>query len=553
MAKQLHVWARAGSSLDARASHVQRVLARTLSYWTLKESVLEEIKSSSGDAGRGLDGLADEVNALLAARGWRAQLDAQARTAHALARGTAPRASADAGASAAGQIVLPAATMDPAGAAPAVPEPDEAAQSAAELQRAWRAHVLQRVCDIQQRTGLPLVRLRSDAELALDDGEFADALNDRLTALLDAGLAPAYSIAELLRFVASAAPSPLTRGFAPSCSVLGNVFVVPATGMALRAQHAELGLDQRHSGLDDELDETWAAQRTAQAERVVRQGSVAEARAFLRCGAPAAQRGALWLRALALELSYQDALRYEALLNEAECVETLADCMAHADVRATCDDEHYFVFRETLDAVLAATMHDGSLAARCAVVPIELRGRDSAGRETTLMPPSGLVPFSGLAALAAPLCFVFGAADVLFAVWRALYAQLFCRLHAISSDGESLLGLCRTFESLVAATSGPVVLHLQRLGVRLLDWAGPWIGSAFSGWLVPAQVLALWDRLLAADSLVLLAVLAAAVVRLRSSTLLLAADGADVRAIMADIRVVQVVPLMQHYLFIDLP
>lgn len=57
--------------------------------------------------------------------------------------------------------------------------------------------------------------------------------------------------------------------------------------------------------------------------------------------------------------------------------------------------------------------------------------------------------------------------------------------------------------------------HLGRLSASPLDLAFPWIFSAFSGHLAPAEVLSLWDRIIGFDSLLLLPVLAVAVMVFR--------------------------------------
>lgn len=63
-------------------------------------------------------------------------------------------------------------------------------------------------------------------------------------------------------------------------------------------------------------------------------------------------------------------------------------------------------------------------------------------------PPSGVLPFQGLSAYLAPLCFLYNSPAAVYPVWHAMYCQYWCRLHALSTDPAPAGGLpvlCRTF------------------------------------------------------------------------------------------------------------
>lgn len=60
-----------------------------------------------------------------------------------------------------------------------------------------------------------------------------------------------------------------------------------------------------------------------------------------------------------------------------------------------------------------------------------------------------------------------------------------------------------------------MVSHLHKLGVPVSSLALPWITSAFVGYLGVEEVLLLWDRVVGLDSLLPVALLAAAVVCFR--------------------------------------
>ncbi|CAM9479708.1 unnamed protein product [Laminaria digitata] len=77
----------------------------------------------------------------------------------------------------------------------------------------------------------------------------------------------------------------------------------------------------------------------------------------------------------------------------------------------------------------------------------------------------------------------------------------------------------------------------------------PWIQFGFVTYLEADQVLLLWDRLLGYDSLDLLPVLAAAVLVFRANLVMQVSDAATVMAIFSDGRQLEVVPLLQSFMF----
>lgn len=60
-----------------------------------------------------------------------------------------------------------------------------------------------------------------------------------------------------------------------------------------------------------------------------------------------------------------------------------------------------------------------------------------------------------------------------------------------------------------------MVQHLEQMECPALQLGLPWIMTAFAGHLAVGEVLLLWDRIIAFDSLLLLPVLAVAVLAFR--------------------------------------
>ncbi len=96
--------------------------------------------------------------------------------------------------------------------------------------------------------------------------------------------------------------------------------------------------------------------------------------------------------------------------------------------------------------------------------------------EGTAAPPCGIQPFLGFATYFAPLCYVFRSRASLYSMSRALFCRLWCKLNVLSGDGDTLLTVCKTFESLLMQSHPQLFLHLvdmglQPLKVRVLSWS----------------------------------------------------------------------------------
>ena len=307
--------------------------------------------------------------------------------------------------------------------------------------------------------------------------------------------------------------------------------------------------------------------RTAEAEAVletgknVRNDEASEAcRAFLRGGAPAALRGGLWRLALGargagaggagaardagieFDVARED---FDRACSEARETRLLTDALCASDARAFCDHPHFFPFEETLRAVAVAFSRDRDVPASCAragerpphprvygVHGVDTRyvRENVAGAERdayanvekrknerlSLYPPSGFVPFKGLARLIAPLCYLYPHPAEIHGVFKALYARLFRKLHALDDDAfprPAFPGLLAAFEDALFAAEPDLCFHLAEIGCPAARLATPWLFGALAGYLSVEQTLLLWDRVIGFDSLVPLALAAAAATR----------------------------------------
>ncbi|WIA33511.1 hypothetical protein OEZ86_006636 [Tetradesmus obliquus] len=231
----------------------------------------------------------------------------------------------------------------------------------------------------------------------------------------------------------------------------------------------------------------------------------------------------------------------------------LTDLLVCADVQRIADSEHYFVFEEAMRAMLLAFSRDAS-ASTSAAVPAapRLAAEAAGGKQLRPYPPSGILPFQGMASYLAPLCYLYEQPAAAYRVFAAMYGRYWCRLHTLNVQPAPSAGLpvlCRTFLELLQDVDAEVYRHLCRLGPSALDLAFPWIMAAFVGHLSPAETLLLWDRIIGFDSLLPLPVLAAAVMTFRRDLVLAVHSSDELLEVLEDLSQLKVVPLMQAVLF----
>ncbi|KAF8058104.1 TBC1D19 [Scenedesmus sp. PABB004] len=321
-------------------------------------------------------------------------------------------------------------------------------------------------------------------------------------------------------------------------------------------------------------------------------------------GAAAAGARADWWRLP----SARDGALLELLCGSVEQQALLTDVLTCADVQRVAECAHFFPFAETMRcaaacalcrwqptqraarararppplrrppprlahtppatpaaagrAVLLAFSRDGAAAA-AAAVPVAPRlaaehAAPGGGRLLRAYPASGVLPFQGLANYLAPLCFLgLDRPAAVYRLFSALYCRHWCRLHTLNAERAPAAGLAvlaATYLALLQARAlrevdPAVAAHLTALGGSALELAFPWIVGAFVGALPPGEVLLLWDRVVGFDSLLPLAVLAAAVMSWRRELVLAAKSADELLDVLDDLGELRVVPLLQAVLF----
>lgn len=135
---------------------------------------------------------------------------------------------------------------------------------------------------------------------------------------------------------------------------------------------------------------------------------------------------------------------------------------------------------------------------------IKLKNSTDLKQHSVVYPPNGFIPFDGFSMLVAPICYVYSDPVLLYFMFRKFFVNHFYKLSIISSDPQSIVGLCALFENVFQSKDPKLFFHLKKMDIQPIRIAFKWIIRAFSGYLQSSELLELWDRLLAFNSLEIL-------------------------------------------------
>ncbi|CAL8238485.1 unnamed protein product, partial [Merluccius merluccius] len=243
---------------------------------------------------------------------------------------------------------------------------------------------------------------------------------------------------------------------------------------------------------------------------VLHQDSAA-AQQYSRQGCPMGLRADLWALILNATNQAQDVMHYEQLKAGVIQHDMLVDNLIYKDVKLTAsNDDYYFVFEDFLYQVLMCFSRDTAILEHfmynSASPPKSfIQGKGGHEECAVVYPPNGVIPFHGFSMYVAPLCFLYNEPSELYSVFREMYVRYFFRLHSISSSPSGIVSLCLQFERLLQAHLPQLFYHLRQIQAQPLRIAFKWMVRAFSGYLSTDQLLLLWDRILAYDSLEIVA------------------------------------------------
>ncbi|EEY67003.1 uncharacterized protein PITG_17493 [Phytophthora infestans T30-4] len=296
------------------------------------------------------------------------------------------------------------------------------------------------------------------------------------------------------------------------------------------------------------LDELFPTQRGAFIAEKIRVGdlvlahqSVSMARQYSKTGCPVSLRPQIWRQVLSVPITALDRNYYAQLQQQVAQWAYLTDDMYLLDLQQTINSCDYFVFQDHLESVLMAFTRDTYVKAQA----LQVNGAVTC----SLVPPNGVLPFSGLVMYLAPLAYLFADPVEIYYVFRELYIRYWSKLNVIRTERGTILPLCKLFEDLIVRSSPAAVFHLRNIGLKPLDVAFPWIQSAFSGVLDIDQVLLLWDRVIGYDSLEIVVIFAAALFSFRADELECVSTREEVDDLFTELIDIPVVTLLQDYLF----
>ncbi|CAL1539772.1 unnamed protein product [Lymnaea stagnalis] len=426
-------------------------------------------------------------------------------------------------------------------------------------QLAWEKKILKSLNSMCTELTIPLARARTEkdrkdmatrwTELGVDGPDLSQ-------------IRPVYAPKDFLDVVINLNnPNCVSSGNAGTFDLpwgLIHVSLKVKTLNELRIQYSDMAITHCQTGTDDLSDippELFENDRTKLGKKVLAANHAPITREFSKKGCPISMRAELWCQILGVELTKVDYLYYEQLKGYVLQHDLLVDSLLYKDVKLTAtNDDQYFVFEDFLYQVLLPFSRDTVVlkhfAYNSATPPKSyIRGKLGMEDYAVTYPPNGVIPFHGFAMYVAPLCYLYNDIVQLYHVFRHMYMHYFFRLHSVSSHPQGIVALSLLFETLLQAEEPELFYHLKQVNCQPLKIAFKWLMRAFSGFLSSDQVLLLWDRILAFDSLEILPVLAVAIFSFRKTNLLKVQSMNTAEAVLADLFTLQVVPLLQLSLF----
>eukprot|EP01059_Diplonema_ambulator_P002537 TRINITY_DN12161_c0_g1_i1.p1 TRINITY_DN12161_c0_g1~~TRINITY_DN12161_c0_g1_i1.p1 ORF type:complete len:540 (+),score=219.12 TRINITY_DN12161_c0_g1_i1:51-1670(+) len=449
----------------------------------------------------------------------------------------------------------------PANVTPKLPVLDEALDSVREGKRKWRQKILEQLRRVSVELDMPYARLRTQrSEMArhtregmLDEKDKEDTDNNSKLYKQRGGV---FCSTTLLQHIIEIHPMNHKSGVT---HIIGwgmiPLEVETPTPDELIGLFPELRLTIRQCGVDEGLKERFTEHKIKQFQSLLKNSPLSELRQTAKNGVPVSMRKTVWVQLLSPLVMNEQATKdkkdayYQSLQQDVIKVELLLDDIVKWDIRECANDDKYFVFDEMMERVLLPLLRDPYCKQFMDRAVEGIRGLDGGQQGILDYPPSGIIPYQGLAALCAPLCFIFTDVSEVYFMFRAMFCRYWVKLQTLSSKPDSIITLSKLFEKLVQVYNPDVVYHCISLNLRPLELAFPWMFTAFSGYLEVDQVLYLWDRIIAYDTLQLLPLAAASIFLWRGRAILQCETAQEVRDLFTDFSKLQIIPLLQYFLF----
>ena len=417
----------------------------------------------------------------------------------------------------------------------------------------WSNQVLARVRDLSITMGIPLVRARADPWVwALPEEVKKEETPDDAPEQLDLPQFPdvlisIYDENTLLNLILSLDNGNYACSTIDWCSVRLHLKTLNAD--QLLNEYEELDISYKQCGIDE--DSAFIEERLSLGERLLDKDYVPYLIQYAKRGIPSGQRCPVYMKILDINMTTKDS-EYFDFLGEQMKWELLLDSVMQLDVRDSCNDDHYFIFQETIEKVVFFFMRDPWVAENIKIksgTPLVLKGADR--KDLGTFPPAGVIPIKHFSRYVAPFAFLSDRAEEVYYLFRNFYCKYFCYLNSLTSHPKGIISLCRLFEETLQTCESDLMYYLDSIGVSPLRLAFPWITYAFVGFLEVDQVLLLWDRVLGYDSLDVIALFAAALIAYRSEQILQLTTQEEIEDLFYDMQHVKAVPILQHILIYE--
>mmetsp|Transcript_1502 Transcript_1502/g.2870 ORF Transcript_1502/g.2870 Transcript_1502/m.2870 type:complete len:535 (-) Transcript_1502:364-1968(-) len=512
---------RSNATLEDRVDVISQYLSTDMSYWNLKRTLKEVIVNPTfkkEELGTVMQKLLQETNLSTAVRNAIYLYDKEAKSK---------------------------ARLPPSGPSPTIPVFSESIEAIEQARCQWDTRLRYELRSVASKQKRKLVQIRS-----FDDTKEEPEYLIRFV----------YTSEDLLETITAIDNS--NSAHAPFKWGLIKAVIKTPSLPSLRATYKELKPDSRQIGVDDTLLglEWFKQERLDAGEKLLQEAYIPTLKQYAKTGVPPSLRPRIWLAAMGVTIGQKEYLHFEQLLTQVQEWDLITDDLTRFDVQETADNDEFFVFEEVLDEMMLAFTRDPEVRTMCALAPntavlkaVPSKGLASRRSKDRLfidaIPPCTIIPYHRQTMFAAPLCFLFPRADEAYFLFRAMYCRYFSRLHTISSEPNTILYLCAMFENLLQTRHPECFAHCVRIGVHPLSITFPWMFSAFAGWMEVEQVLLFWDRLIAFDSLELVALLACGIFLYRSKSVLSAQTVDEVQEIFREMCNLKVIPILQQFLF----
>ncbi|KAG9390995.1 hypothetical protein J8273_7269 [Carpediemonas membranifera] len=315
---------------------------------------------------------------------------------------------------------------------------------------------------------------------------------------------------------------------------------------AILAAWPEIAAAEKHFGVDDAWDMGFYQETYRRGETLI-DGYTAplltSVRKYAKHGIPAGLRRTMWATLLGANIPRARG-DFNRLRTGMRTTQLLVDAFTAPDIELHGLDEHFFVFESEMYELFACFIRDASVSRQAALTPPLPTGVAS---EAEVAVPCGVYPVAGFVRLIAPFCLLFSDQAEAYGLFRAMYCRYFCGLVTVAPGRLGLPYLLSAVETMVHTTNPRIAPHLTQLGLTVLDLVHPWLVFGFAGFLSPVEWACLWDRVLAQDSLLPLALLAAGIIELRADAMLTLSSANDVRDLFSDFTAIKAIAVIQSF------